>query len=45
MTGYVHGYATPEQERLLEQAEHWRQRLICDRTELEPGTTLRAPAR
>jgi ubiquinone/menaquinone biosynthesis C-methylase UbiE len=40
MTGYVHGYATPEQERLLEQAEHWRQRLICDGTELEPGTRL-----
>jgi cyclopropane fatty-acyl-phospholipid synthase-like methyltransferase len=40
MTGYVHGYATPEQERLLEQAEHWRQRLICDGTELEPGTPL-----
>ena len=40
MTGYVHGYATPEQERLIAQAEHWRQPLIRDRTELEPGTRL-----
>jgi ubiquinone/menaquinone biosynthesis C-methylase UbiE len=40
MTDYVHGYATPEQERLLEQAEHWRHRLICDGTDLEPGTRL-----
>jgi SAM-dependent methyltransferase len=40
MTGYVHGYATPEQERLVEQAEHWRHRLIRDGTELEPGTRL-----
>src|SRR5205823_10020560 len=40
MTDYVHGYGTPEQERLVEQAEHWRYRLICDGTELEPGTRL-----
>ena len=40
MTGYVHGYATPEQERLLAQAEHWRHSLICDGTELEPGARL-----
>jgi len=40
MTGYVHGYGTPEQERLVEQAEHWRHRLIRDGTELEPGTCL-----
>lgn len=40
MTGYVHGYGTPEQERLVEQAEHWRQRLILDGTELKPGTRL-----
>ena len=40
MTGYVHGYATPEQERLIAQAEHWRYRLICDGTELAPGTRL-----
>jgi ubiquinone/menaquinone biosynthesis C-methylase UbiE len=37
---YVHGYGTPEQERLVEQAEHWRHRLIRDGTELEPGTRL-----
>jgi SAM-dependent methyltransferase len=37
---YVHGYGTPEQERLVEQAEHWRDRLIRDGTELEPGTRL-----
>jgi ubiquinone/menaquinone biosynthesis C-methylase UbiE len=40
MTEYVHGYATPEQERLVEQAGHWRHRLIRDGTELEPGTRL-----
>jgi SAM-dependent methyltransferase len=40
VAGYVHGYATPEQERLIEQAEHWRHRLIRDGTELEPGTRL-----
>src|SRR4051794_41975027 len=40
VTGYVHGYATPEQERLLAQAEHWRHRLICDGTELQPRTRL-----
>jgi ubiquinone/menaquinone biosynthesis C-methylase UbiE len=40
MTSYVHGYGTPEQERLVEQAEHWRHRLIADGTELEPGTRL-----
>ena len=37
---YVHGYGTPEQERLVEQAEHWRHHLIRDGTELEPGTRL-----
>jgi ubiquinone/menaquinone biosynthesis C-methylase UbiE len=40
MTGYVHGYGTPEQERLVQQAEHWRHRLIADGTRLEPGTRL-----
>jgi SAM-dependent methyltransferase len=40
MTDYVHGYGTPEQERLVEQAEHWRHRLICDGTQLEPGSRL-----
>jgi ubiquinone/menaquinone biosynthesis C-methylase UbiE len=40
VAGYVHGYATPEQERLIEQAEHWRGRLIRDGTELAPGTRL-----
>jgi SAM-dependent methyltransferase len=40
MTNYVHGYGTPEQERLVEQAGHWRHRLICDGTRLEPGTRL-----
>ena len=40
MTNYVHGYGTPEQERLVEQAEHWRHRLISDGTELDPGTRL-----
>jgi ubiquinone/menaquinone biosynthesis C-methylase UbiE len=40
MTDYVHGYGTPEQERLVEQAEHWRHRLISHGTSLEPGTRL-----
>jgi SAM-dependent methyltransferase len=40
MTDYVHGYGTREQERLIEQAEHWRHRLIRDGTQLEPGTRL-----
>lgn len=40
VTEYVHGYGTPEQERLVEQAEHWRHRLIRDGTQLEPGTRL-----
>jgi ubiquinone/menaquinone biosynthesis C-methylase UbiE len=37
---YVHGYGTAEQQRLVEQAEHWRERLIRDGTELAPGTRL-----
>ena len=40
MSAYVHGYGTPEQERLVQQAEHWRHRLIRNGTELEPGTRL-----
>jgi ubiquinone/menaquinone biosynthesis C-methylase UbiE len=40
MTDYVHGYGTPEQERLVEQAEHWRHRLIRNGTQLDPGTRL-----
>ena len=40
MTGYVHGYGTREQQRLVEQAEHWRHRLIADGTSLAPGTRL-----
>jgi ubiquinone/menaquinone biosynthesis C-methylase UbiE len=40
MTDYVHGYGTREQTRLVEQAEHWRYRLISDGTTLEPGTRL-----
>ena len=37
VSGYVHGYATKEQQRLVRQAEHWRGRLIRDGTRLEPG--------
>ena len=40
MSQYVHGYGTPEQERLVQQAEHWRHRLIRDGTQLDPGTRL-----
>jgi len=39
MARYVHGYATPEQERLVAQAEHWRE-LIRDGAPLAPGTRL-----
>jgi ubiquinone/menaquinone biosynthesis C-methylase UbiE len=38
--GYVHGYATNEQVRLVAQAEHWRNELILDGTRLSPGTRL-----
>lgn len=37
---YVHGYATDEQQRLLSQAEHWREELILAGTTLVPGTRL-----
>jgi ubiquinone/menaquinone biosynthesis C-methylase UbiE len=37
---YVHGYETAEQERLLRQAEHWRDELILAGTTLAPGTRL-----
>jgi ubiquinone/menaquinone biosynthesis C-methylase UbiE len=40
MTMYVHGYGTPEQERLIAQAEHWRKRLIRDGTKLDPGARV-----
>jgi 2-polyprenyl-3-methyl-5-hydroxy-6-metoxy-1,4-benzoquinol methylase len=40
MADYVHGYGTREQERLVEQAEHWRHRLIADGTTPPPGTRL-----
>jgi len=38
--GYVHGYAGPEQARLIAQAEHWREELILAGTALPPGTRL-----
>ena len=38
--GYLHGYGTPEQEGLIEQAEHRRETLILDGTTLQPGTRL-----
>jgi ubiquinone/menaquinone biosynthesis C-methylase UbiE len=38
--GYIHGYAGDEQERLLQQAEHWRDELILAGTTLAPGTRL-----
>jgi SAM-dependent methyltransferase len=40
MGDYVHGYGTREQRRLVEQAEHWRHRLIAAGTNLPPGTRL-----
>ncbi len=39
-SAYVHGYGTPEQERLVEQAEHWRHGLIRAGTQLASGTRL-----
>jgi ubiquinone/menaquinone biosynthesis C-methylase UbiE len=40
MAEYVHGYGTREQQRLVDQAEHWRHRLIAAGTALPPGTRL-----
>src|SRR5947207_9912937 len=41
MTDYVHGYGTPEQERLVEQAEHWRHRRSEEHTsELQSHSDL-----
>src|SRR5262245_50984023 len=37
---YVHGYETAEQQRLVRQAEHWRDDLILAGTTLPPGTRL-----
>jgi ubiquinone/menaquinone biosynthesis C-methylase UbiE len=37
---YVHGYASEEQDRLVQQAEHWREELILSGTTLRPGTRL-----
>jgi ubiquinone/menaquinone biosynthesis C-methylase UbiE len=37
---YVHGYSREEQERLVAQAEHWRDELILAGTSLAPGTRL-----
>lgn len=40
MEKYIHGYGTPEQERLIAQAAHWRDELILPGTDLPPGTRL-----
>jgi ubiquinone/menaquinone biosynthesis C-methylase UbiE len=40
MPEYVHGYETPEQQRLIAQAEHWRHDLITDGTSMSTGTRL-----
>lgn len=37
---YLHGYSSPEQERLVAQALHWREGLILRETHFEPGTRL-----
>src|SRR3954447_382652 len=39
MESYLHGYDAVEKDRLLAQAEHWRERLIVD-SPLAPGTRL-----
>ncbi|MCW2986363.1 MAG: Methyltransferase type 11 [Conexibacter sp.] len=43
MTGgdnYIHGYATAEQTRLIDQADHWREEVILPGTSLLPGTRV-----
>jgi SAM-dependent methyltransferase len=40
LDSYIHGYATPEQERLIAQALHWRSDLIAQGTDLTAGTKL-----
>ncbi len=37
---YLHGYSSPEQQRLLEQAAHWREDLILKGTRFEAGESL-----
>ncbi|MCX4903242.1 class I SAM-dependent methyltransferase [Streptomyces sp. NBC_00878] len=37
---YVHGHAPAEQQRLIDQAELWRDGLILEGTTLRPGTRL-----
>jgi ubiquinone/menaquinone biosynthesis C-methylase UbiE len=37
---YVHGYAAAEQQRLIDQAEFWRDSLILDGTNVPPGARL-----
>jgi ubiquinone/menaquinone biosynthesis C-methylase UbiE len=39
-TTSIHGHATAEQHRLVEQAQHWRDDLILPGTTLAPGTRL-----
>jgi ubiquinone/menaquinone biosynthesis C-methylase UbiE len=38
--GYIHGYASREQQRLVHQAAHWRDELLLPGTDLAPGTRL-----
>jgi SAM-dependent methyltransferase len=40
LDSYIHGYATPEQERLIAQALHWRDDLIVQGTDLPPRTRV-----
>lgn len=37
---YLHGYSSPEQQRLLDQAAHWRQRLILHGSRFEDDERL-----
>jgi ubiquinone/menaquinone biosynthesis C-methylase UbiE len=37
---YLHGYSKVEQQRLLDQAQYWRDSLILRGTRFEPGTRL-----
>ena len=37
---YIHGYSHQEQERLLQQAEYWREKLILKDLDYQVGTSL-----
>ena len=40
MSAYIHGYTREEQERLVQQAEYWRETLILPGLGYRPGERL-----